>query len=116
MNDLKGLRIINYGIDQLVIIIMTSILIVITQGQLESQFLILVYILYYCVFETFKGQTLGKMITKTHVIDNNNNKPNFIRIFARTILRLNPLDVFSFVFGNSQGTHDVLSGTKLVKK
>jgi hypothetical protein len=45
-----------------------------------------------------------------------NEKPGIGRIFLRTILRLNPLDGFSYLFGQEQGAHDLLSKTRLISK
>ena len=84
--------------------------------------MILLYYLYYFILELTIGQTIGKIITKTRVvtIDNrvvtidNSEKPNFKKIFVRTISRLIPIDLISYLF-SSNGIHDSLSKTKLKK-
>ena len=71
--------------------------------------------IYYFVSEAFTGQTFGKMITRTHVVDDFGNKPSIARIALRSLCRFIPFDVFSFLF-NPIGWHDSLSKTYVVKK
>jgi uncharacterized RDD family membrane protein YckC len=76
--------------------------------------MIVIYYLYYFLFETLTGQTVGKMFTKTKVVGlTTNEKPNVLNILLRTALRLVPLDFISFVFYQN-GIHDRFSKTKLV--
>jgi len=76
---------------------------------------ILIYFLYYFIFEFTKGQTLGKMITGTKLISlNENNGYSFIQIFGRTLMRFIPLDIISFLF-YKRGLHDWISKTAIVK-
>lgn len=77
--------------------------------------MILLYYLYYFILELTIGQTIGKMITKTKVVNTDNReKPNSTRIFTRTISRLIPIDFLSYLF-SSNGIHDILSKTELKK-
>ena len=72
------------------------------------------YFLYYFIFEYFKGQTIGKMITKSKVISStDNNEYFFLRIFIRTLTRLIPFDILSYIF-TSRGLHDIFSKTEVV--
>jgi uncharacterized RDD family membrane protein YckC len=76
-------------------------------------FMILLYYLYYFIFEFTTGQTIGKMITKTRVINiKSGKKPGFLRILIRTVSRLIPIDFLSYLF-SSNGIHDILSKTEL---
>ncbi|WP_299680294.1 RDD family protein [uncultured Tenacibaculum sp.] len=112
MSDInKGARIINHTIDYMVIICITIFFSIFFY---PTQFLYLVvYISYYFFLESFNnGQTLGKLITKTKVIGLNNKKPSSLRIFWRSVLRLNPFDILSFLCG--QNGHDSISRTKLI--
>ena len=73
------------------------------------------YYVYYFVFESTSGQTIGKMITKTKVVSvNHSQRVGMLNIFWRTISRLIPIDVFSYLFSN-RGIHDILSQTQLKK-
>ena len=76
-------------------------------------FMILLYYLYYFIFELTNGQTIGKMITKTRVVNiGSGKKPNFLRILIRTVSRLIPIDFLSYLF-SVNGIHDILSKTEL---
>jgi uncharacterized RDD family membrane protein YckC len=114
----KGIRIVNYLTDLLAISIVAGLIVTIfdNQGLIEEIILTLIYFLYYLLFEYFKGQTIGKMITKTIVIDINNLEPSFFKILLRTILRFSYLDIISYLFGLNLGLHDTLSKTKLKVK
>ena len=77
--------------------------------------MILVYYLYYFIFELTIGQTIGKMITKTKVVSvDQNEKISLVSIFIRTFSRLIPIDILSYIF-SVNGIHDILSKTELKK-
>lgn len=117
MNEItKGTRIINYLVDIIVISILVGVLNRLSQYVRPMIVYYAVYLSYYFLFEYFLGQTLGKMITRTQIVGRNNAKPGFIRVMYRTILRLNPFDVLSYLFGQEQGGHDLLSKTRLTIK
>jgi len=59
--------------------------------------------------------TVGKIITKTKVVTKDGKKPEFTNIVRRTLFRLIPVDQISFLF-LSEGFHDYLSETTIVKK
>lgn len=106
----------NYVVDTIVISILVSIVIQIPSKITYSIFFTsLVYFLYYFVAELAFGRTIGKLATKTKVVSVKNKRPHVFHIFARTILRSIPIDAFSYLVGQEQGIHDVLSQTKLVK-
>jgi uncharacterized RDD family membrane protein YckC len=45
------------------------------------------------------GQTVGKMITKTKVVNSvTYKKPGVLRVLIRTLCRLIPIDFFSYLF------------------
>lgn len=76
---------------------------------------ILVYFLYYFLLEYFTGQTIGKIFTKSKVISSTTDNNYFlIRIGVRTIMRFIPIDILSYLF-TSNGLHDWVSKTKVVK-
>lgn len=78
---------------------------------------IIVMILYYSVFEFTTGRTIGKLITKTKVIDDDTNvKPTFTIALIRSLCRFIPLDSISFFFYDAGGWHDRISKTRVVKK
>jgi uncharacterized RDD family membrane protein YckC len=110
----KGTRIINYLIDLLCISILSAIIIQISNTNVPIYFV--VYLIYYFSFEAINGQTIGKRITNTKVVNMYNEKASVGRILYRTVLRLNPFDIWSYLFGHEQGAHDLLSKTRLISK
>lgn len=76
---------------------------------------ILIYFLYYLLFEYFTGQTPGKMITRSKVASLPDNKDYyFIRITLRTLMRFIPFDMLSYLF-SYRGLHDRISKTTIIK-
>jgi uncharacterized RDD family membrane protein YckC len=114
----KGVRIANYIVDFSLIGIVSFITFaIIPMPFVIAEFLFpIIAFLYYFLFEVTTGQTLGKKITKTIVVDLENKKPTVFRIFLRTLMRFNPIDSFSYLYGQEQGSHDVLSRTRLKYK
>ncbi len=118
------LRILNYLIDTITIVIIfylvLELLVQITK-HIPSEFsldfslvLLFVFVLYYLLFESISGKTIGKYITRTVVVSDSGNKPAFIRILLRSIVRIFFIEVFSFFSSNPSGWHDRISGTKVV--
>lgn len=118
MKDIsKGVRIVNYGIDISLIWIFSVLCYTLFNRAINYNLIFyLAFFCYYLIFESLSGQTLGKMVTKTKVVNMNNDKPGVGRIFYRTLLRLNPFDSFSYIFGQEQGGHDLISRTRLIQK
>ncbi len=109
----KGIRIANLIVDMF-IIAFTSAIVSAFMSFTSSQFIMaIVMFTYYFLFEATTGQTIGKKITKTVVVDLNNKKPNLIKVFLRTLMRFNPIDNYSYLYGAEQGSHDILSRTRL---
>ncbi|OIQ19411.1 MAG: hypothetical protein BM549_10735 [Lacinutrix sp. MedPE-SW] len=78
-----------------------------------NYFMIALYYLYYLIFEYTTGQTIGKIITKTKVVNIDNDlKPSFSTILLRTLCRLIPFEIISYLF-SVNGLHDRLSKTTL---
>jgi uncharacterized RDD family membrane protein YckC len=66
--------------------------------------------------ELYFSRTFGKYFTKTVVIKHNGSKPKVKSIVIRTLVRMIPIEAFSFLSGNSRGWHDTLSVTYVVNK
>lgn len=77
---------------------------------------LVVLLIYYNVFEIFFGTTIGKLFTKTVVVDIYGEKPNANAILIRSLCRLIPFEVFSFFGTPCVGWHDSLSKTYVVNK
>ncbi|RMG21954.1 MAG: RDD family protein [Bacteroidetes bacterium] len=69
---------------------------------------------YYITMESTLGKTLGKIITRTRVLDEMGQKPTSMQIVGRSFARLIPFDALSFLFGYT-GWHDSLSRTVVVE-
>ena len=111
------IRLLNFIIDSILFFIIVIVFSLLFKNMVEKEhlkiFMIILYYSYYFIFEYFIGQTIGKMITKTKVVNiNDDEKPNFIKIIIRTLSRLIPIDFLSYLF-ISNGIHDLLSKTKL---
>lgn len=75
---------------------------------------VIVFLAYYSVFEYYYHRTLGKLLTRTKVVNRDGNKITFMTIFKRTISRLIPFDIFYYLFSKN-GLHDKLSNTLVIK-
>ncbi|WP_430408822.1 RDD family protein [Kordia sp.] len=114
----KSIRLANYLIDIVVVVMITIVLTIIFGSLTGSEKLLIWFVafVYYFILESLTGQTLGKIVTHTKVVMKDGSKANVIRIFMRSFLRIVPIDAFSYLFGNHEGLHDLLSGTRLVRK
>lgn len=70
--------------------------------------------IYYLVFESIWARTPGKWLTYSKVVDKKELKPNFVKIFLRSIVRLTVIDCFFIPFLDKT-LHDYLSGTSVVE-
>lgn len=70
---------------------------------------------YFLIFEGITGRSLAKYITKTKVVDERGQKPDFGTIFIRTLCRFIPFEVFSFLSSDATGWHDTISKTRVVE-
>ncbi|MGE8339655.1 RDD family protein [Flavobacterium sp. ACN2] len=68
----------------------------------------------YFFMECFFGTTMGKFATGLVVVTENGMKPNFIKILIRTLCRVIPFDVLSFLGKSGSFWHDSISKTYVV--
>jgi uncharacterized RDD family membrane protein YckC len=125
-------RLANYIIDTLVIYLLAlginSVYIVLfSEGlglELNESYLLsglgvfnfLLWALYYLLFEMSTGKSVGKLITRTRVVNEAGERPSPKQIIWRSLARLIPLDVFSYLDKNPpRGWHDKLSGTQVAE-
>ncbi|MFH1759523.1 MAG: RDD family protein [bacterium] len=73
----------------------------------------LAWISYFAVCEIYFQKTLGKMITKTIVVDMDGNKPLPRQIILRTLIRLIPMEFLSY-YVTGYILHDEWSKTAVV--
>jgi len=113
----KRVRLYNFLIDSalfFVVVLIFSALFkdVVAQEHLKY-IMIPLYYLYYFIMEWTTGQTVGKMITKSKVVNcDTGEKPNLSSTLIRTLCRLIPVDFFTYLF-IPMGIHDKVSNTEL---
>lgn len=113
----KSIRLTNFLVDIFIIYIVAIIIdILLILGDIYFSSVYAVMFLYYLGLETYNGQTIGKRLTKTRVVNNNGTRPNFLKIFIRTVSRFFLLDAISYMFGFERGFHDQISSTTLKHK
>lgn len=71
--------------------------------------------IYYLMFEGLFGKTPAKFLTKTKVVTESGEKPDFTTILKRSLIRFVPFDLFSFSGKNPIGWHDKWSHTRVVE-
>ena len=82
----------------------------------QYTFVTCIALFYYNVFEIFFARTVGKFITQTIVVNENGEKPNLETILVRTLCRLIPFELLSFLVMPARGWHDCISKTYVVNK
>ena len=103
----KELRFANMLIDSLIIYTLLFLV-----GLILALLGILTVAGYYFTFESIVGKTPAKFITKTRVVDYDNNQPGKMTILGRTLCRFIPFDGLSFL--GLSGFHDKFSNTKVI--
>lgn len=73
-------------------------------------------ILYYFITEYLWGKSIGKFFTKTKVISDDGSELTGSQVFKRSLIRLVPLEAFSFYGQNPVGWHDKWAGTRVVEE
>ncbi len=86
------------------------------EGNKLLQYLVsfIVSMIYYTSFEAITGRSIAKYVTKTKVVTEIGEKPNFKMIVIRSFCRFIPLEAFSFFFNDGSGWHDTISSTKVI--
>jgi len=97
-------------------IVAPSIVSDIEEGNKLLQYLVsfIVSMIYYTSFEAVTGKSIAKYITKTKVVTEIGEKPNFKIIVVRSICRFIPFEAFSFLINDGSGWHDTISNTKVI--
>lgn len=85
-------------------------------GTLQYTVFSCISLFYYNVFEIFTARTFGKLVTQTIVVDEKGEKPHHETILIRSLCRLIPFEIISFLGPLGRGLHDMLSKTYVVKK
>lgn len=72
--------------------------------------------IYYFLFEGFIAMSPGKMLTYSVVVKNDGEKPGWLAVLLRSLVRLIIIDCFFFPFLKERTLHDYLSSTKVVQR
>jgi uncharacterized RDD family membrane protein YckC len=73
-------------------------------------------LIYYFVQETLFRRTIGKLFSKTIVVDENGGRPTLAQILGRSCVRLIPFESFSALSNLTPNPwHDRWTGTKVVQ-
>ena len=115
----KSLRLVHFGIDLLIVLFLKALfspVLLSWHPSFDLSWLYsFFYFAYYLLLEGFLGKTIGKFVTGTELVFLI-KKQKWFWLLVRTLLRLNPFDVVSYLFGGNTGTHDLLSFTVVVRK
>jgi uncharacterized RDD family membrane protein YckC len=76
---------------------------------------LLTYVAYWTLLEWRLGKTVGKMVTKTRVIDEDGQLPSFWQAFGRFLGRLIPFDAISVLGSSVRAWHDRVAETWVVQ-
>jgi uncharacterized RDD family membrane protein YckC len=121
-------RFINFLIDMLAFTLIAIITLLILKNYLPSfkayspknsrLITFILYFSYYFIFELLASTTMGKLITKTKVVDNKSlNKPSLLKIIIRTICRFIPFEGVSILLTEKKkALHDIISRTTVINK
>lgn len=71
--------------------------------------------LYYFVSEAVTYRTLGKVVTRTKVVNRHGYTPTTGQVFGRSLCRFIPFEAITFLGSPHRGWHDRLSKTHVVK-
>lgn len=113
-------RFVNYLIDyllvcQIIIPLFIFFLIDYVDESIAITLSLVLPFLYFLILEATTGKTLGKVITKTEVVDIDGIRPNIWRVLIRTLCRFIPFDAFSYLFKEPLGWHDKISKTYVIE-
>ena len=115
----KTVRLVNFLLDSILFFVILIVFMSVFKNLIPIENMkwisAVLYFLYYFLFEYFKRQTIGKMITKSRVVSvTGSDKSLFIRIFFRTLMRFIPIDIISYLF-TYRGFHDLISETSVIQ-
>ena len=119
-------RVINYIVDQLVIISIGVGMLFLLAMESSFEFRNIftenrvayfsLFVGYYIVFEALTGITPAKLITGTRAVNADGTPLTFGKAIGRSICRLIPLEQLSFLGGNGRprGWHDRIPNTRVI--
>ncbi len=118
-----GKRLANFFVDKIASLILAVVIVlsIMPTSYFESDNRIMDYLLeagallaYYLIVEVPSARSLGKLITKTIVVDGDGNKASTSQLITRSFCRIVPFEHFSFLGNDASGWHDKWSDTHLI--
>jgi uncharacterized RDD family membrane protein YckC len=73
------------------------------------------FAIYYAIFESTTGVTLGKLVTGTKIIGEDGQRPPFGKMLQRSLCRIIPFEPLSYLGSDARGWHDTITKTWVVK-
>lgn len=113
--DALGFYVLAIVVGVLLSFVDQSLLDAMTMYPLAYLFGLAVMILYYVPSETLFGRTLGKLVTGTRTVSESGAPASFLQILGRTLSRLIPFELLTFVSKPHVGLHDRLSHTRVIR-
>ena len=120
MEASKLRRFANWVVDLgCVIFLFMALLRVLPAGLLKAEhyrFVVFgVMLVYYAAAELLFQRTVGKLVTSTQLVTQNDTRPTRSQLIVRTLCRFLPLEPLSLLFSRrSLAWHDKLSSTKVI--
>lgn len=71
-------------------------------------------VFYYLILELTFGTTIGKLVSRTMIVDEFGEKPLLHAYVVRSFSRIIPFERFSFLTAFCRGWHDIISNTCVV--
>ncbi len=85
------------------------------QTDFSSLLMLLCFSAYFVLTEFFLQKTLPKIITRSIVVDEYGQRPSFVQVVLRTLIRFIPFEPFSHLSGNG-GWHDRWTKTFVIRE
>jgi uncharacterized RDD family membrane protein YckC len=113
-------KLINFSFDTLLFFISWFLVLYFFNTWIPQEnvkwYTMILYFLYYFLFESFILKTPGKWITKSKISNSSTLPiPFILAVFIRSIIRLLPLDILSYLF-YPIGLHEKLSGLYTIQE
>jgi|TARA_B110000261_G_C12833918_1_gene257395 uncharacterized RDD family membrane protein YckC len=85
-------------------------------GNIMLVTMFVIYILYYLIWESLAGRTLGKFLNKTQVVNTQQENPTIKQVLIRLATRLIPFQFVTYFTPYQKPLHDILSKTWVMRK
>ena len=109
-------RLLHWIVDTFIIYLFAYMLALIPFINLGTLLSFVLFPIYYILFESMYGQTPGKMVTDSIVVNSNGEQPSQKSIILRTAARYIPFEGLSCLGVPSWGWHDRWTETYVIRK